>query len=118
MDGALAIDVERRSAPARSLPVGLAGSGILHAGFITALLLAVPVHDFVTPPEPRPISVELIPSGIFDAPEPTPAIPLPVPTAPAEVPSDVASDESPAQPAPAEGRTFTATTLYAADLLK
>ena len=118
MDGALANDVERGIGPARGLPVGLAGSGVLHAGFIAALLLAVPVRDFVAPPEPRPISVELIPSGIFDAPEPAPTVPLPVPAAPAEAPADIAADEAPAQATPAEGRTFTATTLYAANLLK
>ena len=117
MDGALAIDVGRVRGP-RGLSVGLAGSGVLHAAFVAALLLAVPVHNFVAPPEPRPISVELIPAGIFDAPrEPVPAAPLVV-APPADMATEIVEDIAPSQPAPAANQTFTATTLYTADVLK
>jgi hypothetical protein len=116
MDGALAIDVGRVGGP-RGFPVGLAGSGVLHAAFVAALLLAVPVHNFVEPPEPRPISVELIPAGIFDAAEPAVAPSLPAAVEP-EAPAEIAAPTAPKQPAPPPDRTFRATTLYTADLLK
>lgn len=106
MDGAMAIDVGRAGSGSRGFPVGLAGSGVLHAGFIVALLALAPIHSLVAPPEPRPISVELIPSGALDE------VATPVPSLTAPTPD--AEGEGPTR---SVGGVMFATTFYTARLL-
>lgn len=98
MEGPVAavLDNEARG---RGEAIGLAGSALLHAGLLAAVLTLTPARSFIAP-EPPAISVDLVAPDVDEP--PVAALPAPSP---------------PDAPAAADDGSFHATTLYTARLL-
>jgi hypothetical protein len=106
MDGALLAERVPEPAAARQLPLSLAGSIALHAGFIAALILLTPLRELVVP-EPPAITVDLIPSTAVE-----------LDAQPAGPPELAAPSIAPGVPELGAGGLYFATRLYTAQLLQ
>lgn len=113
MSGALVAMLDRIAG--RGSAMGLAGSGLLHAALLAALLALAPARSLVAP-EPPAISVDLIPPAALVPPAPVPPIAPPARDAPAAS-APLAPPLTPSAPAAQPDGSFRATTLYTAGLL-